>query len=501
MNKAEFDKIHERLSVRQRQVLQRVLVNESDSTIGNALGIKETSVRKHIERMAHSFGLKNAPGERRSRRSSLLTLFARYKPEAIAENPLFKNTEGEISNLSERVDKLEKKVSDSLEAEGDNVSTSKKQQNQENALGNQKRWNNLSLHWGNNPDITSFSGRDQELTDLKRWILEEDTRLIGISGVSGIGKTYLANKLFQDVERENNNRFKEFLWLTINEPLNLTNLLDNLINRFRDKMSNSAVSELLLDYDKFPQDINGKILLLLEFLEEYQLMLVLDGIDFLLEKGKLVGEYQEKYSDYGEFIKRWGKQQHKSCLIITTKDKLKEIASLEVEKGMAVKSLELAGISAEDAKEIFKAKACKMANNSTEDWKNLIEAYGGNPLALKMAIDFIQELCNGSISDFLELKTLVFGDIESLVKKVYEGLSETEKYMIQFLAKSETYLSIKNLVNDLLEKKEENPLTSKSEVMNTMLSLKRRGLIQTSDKQKEFKLQRIIEEFINEEIS
>ena len=259
MNKAEFDKIYEGLSLRQKEVLWGVLINESDTKIAEALGIKETSVRKHIVRMAHSFGLKNAPGERRSRRSGLLTLFARYKPEVIAQNLPLKNTKRKISELNKRLKELEKQVSEYPEREAGRVSTSKNQENQENSQRNQKRGNNLSFHLENNPDIISFAGRSQEVEEIKEWILKDNARLIEISGVSGIGKTYLANKVFQDVQRENNDRFKEFLWLTIDEPLDLHNLLDNLINRFKEEISTPSISELLVEYDNFSQDIDGKI--------------------------------------------------------------------------------------------------------------------------------------------------------------------------------------------------------------------------------------------------
>ncbi len=117
-----------------------------------------------------------------------------------------------------------------------------------------------------------------------------------------------------------------------------------------------------------------------------------------------------------------------------------------------------------------------MAKNTEEEWKELRDAYEGNPLVLKMAIYFIHELYNGSISEFMNLDTLFFGDIESLAIRVYESLSEKEKYIVKFLVKKDSYNSIVELMNDLF-KTAQSFLISKPEIIKTIQSLKRQGLI------------------------
>lgn len=86
MNQQEFDNIFDDLTKRQKQVLYFALQGESDKAMAERLGVRPTTVRKHLERVAEIFGLQSP--ERRSRRNEIFALIAKYKPELLDnENP------------------------------------------------------------------------------------------------------------------------------------------------------------------------------------------------------------------------------------------------------------------------------------------------------------------------------------------------------------------------------------------------------------------------------
>lgn len=77
MNQQEFNEIFNRLTPRRKEVLRLTLAGEPDATISKSLEIEQTTVRKHIERLCNEFGVQ--------RRTELVALFAREKPELLSD--------------------------------------------------------------------------------------------------------------------------------------------------------------------------------------------------------------------------------------------------------------------------------------------------------------------------------------------------------------------------------------------------------------------------------
>lgn len=105
MNRSQFADAFDGLTPRRRQVLKLMLSGWGDRDIAERLHITTATVRKHIENIGLSFGLKNQfPDERRSKRSDLIALFYQYKPEWVTIN--WGQTESDLK-LSEH-DHIEK---------------------------------------------------------------------------------------------------------------------------------------------------------------------------------------------------------------------------------------------------------------------------------------------------------------------------------------------------------------------------------------------------------
>src|SRR5205823_533881 len=64
----------------------------------------------------------------------------------------------------------------------------------------------------------------------------------------------------------------------------------------------------------------------------------------------------------------------------------------------------------------------------------LIDAYAGNPLALKIVAHTILDLFDGEIAPFLEQGALIFGGVRELLAHQFERLSPVEHNIMFWLA-------------------------------------------------------------------
>ncbi len=105
------------------------------------------------------------------------------------------------------------------------------------------------------------------------------------------------------------------------------------------------------------------------------------------------------YESYGLFFKSIGETQHQSCLLFTSREKIKELAILE-EKNLSVRCLQLKGLTKTEGKEIFHTKGSFVGSET--DWKLVLRRYGGNPLALKIVASYIKDFFAGNLQEFFE---------------------------------------------------------------------------------------------------
>ncbi|MFM6270817.1 MAG: NB-ARC domain-containing protein, partial [Dolichospermum sp.] len=76
------------------------------------------------------------------------------------------------------------------------------------------------------PQIIKFHNRETELQNLTHWILTQNTNLISILGLSGIGKTTLV-KRFIDLHQQ---KFEVIIWRSLKFPKSLNLLINDLLN-------------------------------------------------------------------------------------------------------------------------------------------------------------------------------------------------------------------------------------------------------------------------------
>ena len=302
--------------------------------------------------------------------------------------------------------------------------------------------------------------RTSELTTLKQWILHENTRLLAILGIVGIGKTALAVHLVEQIKHE----FDFIIWRSLATSPPLSILQTNIIQFFC-RGGGWCGAAPNADGGPAPEEkATTGGLPLLDYLQKYRCLLILDDVQMVNSSGQLAGNYQPGYEDYGTLFRQVGELSHNSCLLLLSAEKPKEIAALEGEN-QPVRSLQLNGLGA-GAGEILREKGLA----EDENWSELIEQYRGNPLWLKIVATMIQDLFNGNISEIWSDNTLFLGDLESLLHQPFNRLSEPEKQVMSWLASETAPVSIAKL--------RENMQLSRSQLLKIMQSLGRRSLIE-----------------------
>ena len=317
--------------------------------------------------------------------------------------------------------------------------------------------NHVAQTWDGIPDGSAFYGRQEELRTLQQLILQERCRLVSVLGIAGIGKTALAVELAHTIQKQ----FKCVVWRSLHDKPSLEGLLIDLLQCLsaHPLPSDSTLTDL---------PISKHISKLMACLRHQQCLLILDGVQMILHSGNLAGQYQPGYEGYGELFRRIGEESHQSCLILTSSETPKEISRLG-SPAQPVRALSLKGLGIA-AKEILADKGLQ----DETSWDEFIGLYSGNPLALKIVANTIQDLFDGKVAEFLQQDTLLLGDFNYFLYQQFNRLSELEKNVMRQLASLGPSVSLPQL------RQGQEPHESWSEFLEALESLGRRSLIEIS---------------------
>ena len=315
--------------------------------------------------------------------------------------------------------------------------------------------------WGDAPDPDIFYGRLDELDTLKQWIVTEQSRLITVLGMGGIGKTTFVAKIAQDLESD----FELLIWRSLRNAPSANQIVTDLI-QFLSKQQEADL----------PDDLDGKMLRLLHYLRNFRCLLVLDNVESILQSGDRVGEYRPGYEEFGQLFKMIGETSHQSCLLLTSRELPKEVNILAGETS-PVRCFRLHGLSTTEGQEIFREKGNFVGSQS--QWQTAIASYGGNPLALKIVASAVQDLFDGDIGYFLDFidregsfGSFIFEDIGNLLQQQWERLTSKEKKIMYWLAINREPVSVVALEEDCM-----GSLFSK-ELLQGLTALQKRSLIE-----------------------
>lgn len=335
----------------------------------------------------------------------------------------------------------------------------------------------LTLDLHDIPDPGPFFGRVKEQEQITHWLLHNRCKIVAILAIGGMGKTTLATQWVRQVAaKAEESSFDKILWRSLLNAPPLTELLSPLLQI----LSQQKLSDI-------PPSLDEQLRLLMGYLRDQRVLLVLDNLESILDPER-AGDFRSGYEPYGQLIHQLATFEHQSHLILTSRERPKELHRLERDR-VTVQSLQLSGLDEEAGHQLLEQRTLR---GDEHEKAVLMERYSGNPLALKLVADTITEIFDGDINEFLAEESLVFDDVKEILDQQFARLTELEQEILFGLAVEREVFPLPLLRQNFVER------PSQRVILEALRSLHRRSLIERDEIG--FGLQNVITEYLTDRL-
>ena len=329
----------------------------------------------------------------------------------------------------------------------------------------------VRLDWGDAPDGAGFYGRADERARLSQWIIEDHCRVVSVLGLGGTGKSSLVVTCMRHIAAH----FDTVIWRSLRDAPACEALLNDCLQGFLPNIQRDM-----------PTTLEELLSMLLQQMREQRVLLVLDNFEALLEEGTDAGRLPAGSEGYAQLLQLIGGTAHQSCLLLTSRERLTQLLPLEGNRS-PVRSLRLVGLDAQAGMQLL---ADKDVVGSQTERGSLVEAYQGNPLALKIVAQSIVELFGGEVALFLAQGEVVFGGVRQLLDEQFSRLSMLGQAVCYWLAILREPVRLEE-VGVLLH----TPVAS-AHLLDALESLNRRSLVERGQQRGSFTLQSVVLEYV-----
>jgi transcriptional regulator with XRE-family HTH domain len=319
--------------------------------------------------------------------------------------------------------------------------------------------------------VQAWSSGSEEEEVRALWRAAHQKVLLGIGGV---GKSALASYLGSRLAPH----FEAVLWRSVRDAPACSELVADCIT-FLSETPPAA----------FPTSLEQRINQLLSRLQAHRCLLVLDNLETLLQSRDSGGGYLPGYEGYGRLIGRLAESAHQSCVLLTSREKPREIEPPEGVRS-PVRSLRLSGMDEQAARVLL---ADKELVGTTNAWQRFVASYAGNPLALKIVAQAVSDLFSGELERFLQEGEPIFNGIRPVLRQQVGRLTPLEHLLLTWLAVLREWTPLETLARVL------HPRVLRAQLLEALEALRRRSLVERGQ-QASFGLQSVVMEYLTDEL-